>query len=116
VRRPRLRGPNIPAPIPSSPLPRPGAQRAPSVAWNGSSYLVVWEGDRGASWDVYAARVSATGVVQESYIAVSAASGNQREPTVASNGSGWLVTWQDFRSGTSLDVYGARVSSSGAVL
>ena len=94
----------------------PGAQRTPAVAWNGSSHLVVWEDDRGSSWDVYAARVSSAGVVQESFIAVSTAAGNQRAPSVASDGSGWLVTWQDSRSGTSLDVYGARVSGSGTVL
>jgi hypothetical protein len=54
----------------------PGAQSSPSIAWNGSSHLVVWEDDRGATWDIYAARVSAAGVVQESYIAVSTAAGD----------------------------------------
>jgi hypothetical protein len=108
--------PEQPASSPVFAAAAPGAQRAPAIAWNGSSHLVVWEDDRGATWDLYAARVSAAGVVQESYIAVSTAPGDQRAPAVASDGSGWLVTWQDSRSGTSLDVYGARVSASGAVL
>jgi hypothetical protein len=108
--------PERPASDPVFTAAAPGAQRAPAIAWNGAGYLVVWEDDRGSSWDVYAARVSAAGVVQESYLAVSTAAGDQRAPAVASDGSGWLVTWQDTRSGANADVYGARVSASGAVL
>ncbi len=108
--------PERPASDPVFTAAAPGAQRAPALAWNGSSHLVVWEDDRGSTWDVYAARVSATGVVQESYVAVSTAPGDQRAPAVATDGSGWLVTWQDTRSGTNADIYGARVSASGTVL
>jgi len=41
---------------------------------------------------------------------------NQMSPSVAWDGSHFLVVWQDWRNGSSSDIYGARVSSAGAVL
>ena len=55
----RTAEPEQPASSPVFSAAAPGAQRAPAIAWNGSNYLVVWEDDRGSTWDVYAARVSA---------------------------------------------------------
>jgi hypothetical protein len=58
--------------------------------------------------------VSAAGAVLEpSGIAVSNHGG---DPAVASDGTNYLVVWPDSRSGTSSDIYGARVSAAGAVL
>ena len=94
-----------------------GAQECPAVAYDGSNYLVVWQDARAGSYDIYAARVSAAGAVLEADgIAVSTASGDQTHPAVAFDGANFLVLWQDYRSGTSYDIYGARVSPSGAVL
>src|SRR6185503_12252229 len=39
----------------------------------------------------------------------------QSSPAVAFDGTYYMVVWQDYRSGTSYDVYGARVNTSGAV-
>ena len=48
-------------------------------------------------------------------ITVSGAPGDQMQPTVAWNGSNYLVAWRDHRS-SGYDVFGARVSSGGSVL
>ena len=67
--------------------------------------------------DVYGARVSTGGGVLDSEgIVISAAALRQGVPSVSSDGANSLVVWQDEWSGTSADVYGARVSSAGAVL
>ncbi|MHB8879804.1 MAG: hypothetical protein ACYC8T_39450, partial [Myxococcaceae bacterium] len=100
--------------------PAVNSQTSPAVAWNGTSYLVVWEDLRGGTgwsgWDIYGARVSATGAVQDAAgIAIAAAAGWQRFPALACDGADYLVVWQDQRTGTSKDIYGARVSAAGAV-
>src|SRR5262249_62264903 len=40
----------------------------------------------------------------------------QASPAVSFNGTNWLVAWEDFRSGTSADVFAARVSTAGVLL
>ncbi len=93
-------------------------QSSPSVAYNGTNFLVVWEDYRGGSGsDIYGARVNGSGgVIDTSGIVISAAAGNQFAPVVASNGASFLVAWQDFRGGGFSDIYGARVNGSGVVL
>jgi hypothetical protein len=102
------------------PGPASGADRyAPSVAFDGANYLVAWqERGPGASFDIYAARVSEAGVVLDPLgIPISKAAGNQWAPAVAFDGYNFLVAWQDDRStATRPDVYGGRVSPGGVLL
>jgi VCBS repeat-containing protein len=94
-------------------------QMAPAVAWNGTNYLVVWQDDRttAGTFDVYGARVSAAGsVLDASGFVVSAATGLQQHPRVASDGTNWLVAYEDTRAGGALDIYATRVSAAGAVM
>jgi hypothetical protein len=93
-------------------------QASPSVAYNGTNFLVVWEDYRaGSGSDIYGARVNASGgVLDTSGIAISDEPGNQLSPVVSNNGTSFLVAWQDFRGGLFSDIYGARVSSTGGVL
>jgi hypothetical protein len=96
-----------------------GPQDIPSVAWNGTRYLVVWQDIRTGIDDAFASRVTAAGVVQDpAGIKVSSPTGTaERFPTVASNGSGFLVAWGDERTpATAPDLWAARVSDAGAVL
>ncbi|MCY1075824.1 Ig-like domain-containing protein [Archangium lansingense] len=95
-----------------------GNQQYPAVASNGTDYLVTWM-DLRTSWDIYGARIFASGVVRDSpAFAISTASRSQQYPSVASNGTDYFVAWQDDRtglSGTTWDIYGTAVSSAGAV-
>lgn len=95
-------------------------QRWPSVAAGKDNYLVVWqdgEAVMGGESDVYAARVSADGAVLDGKgIAVCKVKGFQIYPTVAFDGSNFLVAWSDFRNGQDWDVYAARISPDGKVL
>ncbi len=93
-----------------------GDQYAPALAFDGTNYLVAWRDHRsGTSWDIYGTRVSPAGVVlSTSGTAISTAANDQSFPKVAFNGS-YLVVWDDDRSGTRTDVYGARVGTNGTV-
>ena len=91
----------------------------PAVAFDGTNYLVVWQDRRpGASFDIYASRVSEGGAVLDPLgIPVSKAVGNQWAPAVAFDGTNFVVAWQDDRStSTGPNVYGGRVSPAGILL
>lgn len=94
----------------------PSHQNNPAIAWNGTVYLAVWADRRRGEYDVYAARVSASGALLDARsIQVSAAPFEQANPRVTAVGSTFFVTWADIRNG-GWDVYGARVDGSGLVL
>ena len=93
-------------------------KNSPAVAFDGTNALVIWADKRsGTSFDIYGARVSAAGTVLDpNGIPVSTAAEDQSAPTLVFDGTHYLVAWTDHRSGASFDVYGARVSTAGAVL
>ncbi len=100
-------------------------QLSPAVAWSGAAWMVVWQDDRNDTttsyardYDIYGARLSATGEVLEPQGIVVATEAQSTSPALASNDTDWLVVWVDdcnaSRSGS--DVRGARVSGSGTVV
>jgi hypothetical protein len=89
---------------------------APAVASNGSEWLVVW-GKRGTgAYDLVGERIvdDAAGH-QGGEFGISSAAGDQANPSVAFDGGQYLVAWEDKRTSTVPDIYGGRLSSSGAV-
>ena len=86
----------------------------PDVAFDGTNYLVVWDNQD----DVYGARVNQSGTVLDypSAIPISTATNSQDHAVVAFDGINYLVVWQDKRSGSNYDIYGSRVSTTGAVV
>lgn len=87
----------------------------PSVAWDGSQFIVVW-GDTRAWGGIYGARVTAGGaVLDNSGIAISAGHYASAPRVAASAGRCWVV-WDDYRSKAAFDIYGARVTPQGTVL
>lgn len=89
-----------------------------AIAFNGTSYLVVWDDLRNGGYDVYGARVDpTTGLVvstDKDGIAIATGLGSQRFPAVASNGTDFLVVWANTLV-DSTKIYGARVTAAGAV-
>ncbi|MCX6842011.1 MAG: hypothetical protein NTX53_07020 [candidate division WOR-3 bacterium] len=93
------------------------AWSVPAISFDGTNYLVVWTDERSGNSDVYGARVSPGGVVLDpDGVAVSTANNAQSAPVVAFDGTNFLVVWMDLRSGSSEDIYGARVTPNGTLL
>ena len=77
--------------------------------------IVTWEDYRSGS-DIYAQRVDAAGARQwaDDGVAICAAAGVQYSPMISSDGAGGaVVTWEDGRGGSYLDIYSQRVNASG---
>ncbi len=90
-------------------------QSKPSVAFDGLDYVVAWT----AEDSIRAARVSPSGTVLDpaSIVVRSGATpGSLWPPRVASSGGESLIVWSEGPSSSSSDVYGARLSRSGARL
>jgi hypothetical protein len=96
----------------------PGIQDAPSVAFDGANYLVVWGDERSSiEADIYCARINPSGVILDTTgMPISTATGIQSQPFVAYDGTDYIVVWQDARNGPFFDLYGAKIDTSGQVI
>jgi hypothetical protein len=87
----------------------------PSVAFDGTGFIVVW-GHFSQNHDIHGARVSSDGGVSHRG-AIFSAPGDQVFASVACGGGNCLVAWRDTRpEGPGPDVFGVRVSPAGVVL
>jgi predicted lipoprotein with Yx(FWY)xxD motif len=96
-----------------------GDQSYPAIVSDGAGgAIVTWWDYRNGNYDVYAQRADASGAVQwaANGVALSTATGSQYYSTITSDGAGGaIVAWEDYRSGSNLDIYAQRVDASGAV-
>ncbi|MFN8346824.1 MAG: hypothetical protein U0X91_17620 [Spirosomataceae bacterium] len=82
--------------------------------------IIAWYDNRNGIFnaDIFVQRISAAGAVQWTVngAAVSTAANDQYLPSLVSDGAGGaIITWQDFRNGTSNpDIYAQRVNASGS--
>lgn len=104
-----------------------GEQVLPSIAFDGVNYLVIWRDTRTGTGpspdtDIFGVRVSASGVVLDpNGIAISTAANMQDWPHVTFDGSYYFAVWPDARryppqTQPPLDVFGTRISPTGALL
>jgi hypothetical protein len=96
----------------------PDHQDAPAVGSDGTDYFVVWRQDlEGKRADIYGARVTREGVVQDADgITLAKAPVEHYTPRVASNGSNYLIVWAEQQRATDWDIRGLRVSTEGDIL
>jgi predicted lipoprotein with Yx(FWY)xxD motif len=96
-----------------------GYQTYPTIASDGAGgAIITWCDGRSGIGDIYAQRISAGGAVQWTAdgVALCAATGDQAYPTVTSDGAGGaVVTWNDYRSDTTSNIYAQRISAGGTV-
>jgi hypothetical protein len=102
-----------------------GVQELPAIGPDGSGgAIVAWTDVRGATSDIYAMRVLASGVVDPAWTLngnlLCNANRTQIAPQLCSDGAGGaIVAWVDGRNGTTLapdeDVYATRVTVTGAL-
>lgn len=85
----------------------------PTLAWTGSEYLVAWNDGRDDNWEIYFARITLDGDVEEHRLSFDIA--DSYAPRVAWTGQTLGIVWQDNRGGY-WNVYAAEVTPSGTRL
>ena len=98
----------------------PHIEAAPAASFDGNNFLVVWHDSRttATGHDIYGALLDQKGkfVPGPGAIKICDAGNKQAQPVVAFGKSNYLVVWEDLRSSSSFDLYGARVNTAGKVL
>ena len=94
----------------------PRVQNGPAAAFDGGRQVVVWADARGATRDVYAARVGIDGTLMDpGGIPIATAERDQTGPDIAwSDGDSGLVVWQDRQAGN-FDIHAAVLDDEGEV-
>lgn len=94
-------------------------QHSPVVVPDGAGgAIIAWVDVRNGNEDIYTQRVNPSGAVLWTDVGVPLclATFNQTFPAIVPDGAGGaIVTWQDFRSGTTYDLYAQRINAAGAV-
>ncbi|MCY2959872.1 MAG: hypothetical protein NTY35_06865 [Planctomycetota bacterium] len=110
-------------PLDATPIPvttRYGYQRNPQVAWNGESWLVVWE-SQDPAFSYYGdylrgARVSSAGVVLDPQsILIRTSTSSSSIWSMCANGAEWVVAAEGTSAGDN-DLVGIRVGANGMLL
>lgn len=94
------------------------SQSDAQVAWNGSTYLVVWIDYRSQDRELYGARVTPEGqVLDPDGIRLTPPGSSPWHPSVASDGSGFAVAWTGYNGHTGQPgVHATQVAVDGAVM
>ncbi|MBK7957902.1 MAG: hypothetical protein IPK03_07090 [Bacteroidetes bacterium] len=80
--------------------------------------IIIWRDTRNGNDDLYTQRINASGTAlwAANGLAICTAIGNQKNAEIISdNSGGFIVSWEDERTGTS-DIYAQRISSLGSVI
>ncbi|MGE0480855.1 MAG: dockerin type I repeat-containing protein [Phycisphaerae bacterium] len=106
-----------------NPTPISGGSGDLDLAFSGSKYLLVWRMNSLSNANNYIAGriMNADGTFPPGYFTIAEAPGRQLRPTVTWDGDAFVVAWEDQRNQQSFfdartDIYGIRVSETGALL
>ena len=94
-------------------------QSQPNIVSDGvGGAIISWVDQRTGSYDIYAQRINASGVVQWSAggVPICTATGDQTNAYIVSDGAGGaIIMWSDYRSGSNYDIYVQKVNATGVV-
>lgn len=91
----------------------PGYSYFPSLAWTGSGFGVSWHDDRDGNAEIYFALLDATGTKLTSDQRITSEGSHSFSPSLAWNGSEFMVVWADHRDSIP-ELFLSRIDSSGS--
>jgi len=97
----------------------PRFQFSPAIAFDGTNYLIAWEDYRRSIYsDIFGTRLTPGGTVLDTagIFLCNTSAYDKLDPAVAYDGTNFLVLWEDCCNSGKADIYGTRVTDSGALL
>ncbi len=92
-------------------------QLYPDIITDGNDGAIIcWQDNRSGNYDIYAQRINSSGTTLwiPSGAAVCTAAGTQGDAKLISDGNnGAIITWEDYRFGSSSDIYAGRINALG---
>jgi len=89
----------------------------PSIAFNGTNYLIAWSDSHDIGFDISARRIGIDGtLIDQTDKSISTANGDQIPVKIDFDGTNYLAVWQDDRNGIGSDIYGAFINADGNVV
>ncbi len=88
----------------------------PAVTASGNGFIVAWTDYRNNFDDIYAQRFGPAGTPIGVNFMVNDFYGECYYPSLAANDSGFVITWEDYRSGSYYDIYAQRYDASGSAV
>ena len=86
--------------------------RYPSLVWTGSEYAISWADNRDGNYEIYFARLDASGAKIGAEVRVTNEITTSMHPSLVWTGSEYGVSWYDIRDGNA-EIYFARLDASG---
>lgn len=92
-------------------------QSNPNICTDATRYLVVWSDQRGFSKDIYGTFIRTDGAISHTNgLGMVTMFNNQNYPAVAWGGTQYYLSWEEDQTGAKTQIYGGRLSASGALL
>lgn len=90
-------------------------EATPAIGRAGTTFGVFWNDSRAYGTEIELVRFSGASKLDATARTVSSAPFSQSSPAATASNGNFFVVWQDGRGGVDRDIYGARVTSGGAV-
>ena len=89
-----------------------GASASPTLVWTGTEHGIAWYDDRDGDTEIYFTRIAADGTEIGDDARVTMDGARSEFPSLAWNGDGYGLVWNDTRPGT-FQIYFARLDTAG---
>lgn len=88
----------------------------PSLAWTGSEYGIAWHDFRDSNWEIYFARLSATGALMASDIRITDDPAYSGSASLVWNGAEYALSWNDSKFDDDLEIFFRRIDGDGSLI
>ena len=88
---------------------------APSLAWSGSDYGLIWHDTRSNPYHLFFSRISGTGSILDSEIQVTSGFGHSKEPSMIWGNTEFAVAWHEGVADNNTEIFFSKLNNGGSM-